>query len=253
MGLVLYSASGWATDLLPRDRFSVEAGMFVVDYSSEVRNSSDELKGTTIALEDVLGLDEDDEILRVGASFRLRDRHELFVSYMNMSRDARKHIDTEIIYKDRVFPVNTVVETDLDLDIYRGGYTYYPWSSDRFELGLTIGAYYAEVALDMEDEKQIVTVEDSGSAPFPMLGLKSAYALSEKWSINGSAEYFRIDLDSVEGDFVDILVGLEYRFAKHFSGGLAYDLVRIEVEDVDDDDKLEYDYDGALLYLRWHI
>jgi hypothetical protein len=86
-----------------------------------------------------------------------------------------------------------------------------------------------------------------------MVGLKGAYALTEKWSVQGSAEYFRIDLDNLEGDFVDVLVGLEYRFAKHFSAGAAYNLVRIDVEETKDDDQLKYDYDGAFLYLRWHI
>ena len=51
-----------------------------------------------------------------------------------------------------------------------------------------------------------------------MVGLKGAYALTEKWSIQGSAEYFRID-----------------------------------VEETKDDGQLKYDYDGAFLYLGWHI
>jgi hypothetical protein len=124
---MLHTALASAETLLPRDRFSLDAGVFIADYSSELRKSSDE-RGTNIDLEDVLGLDEDDEILRFGASYRVRDRHELFVSYMNMDRDAAERIDIEIIYDGVVFPIGTDVETNWDLDIYRGGYTFYPWS-----------------------------------------------------------------------------------------------------------------------------
>jgi hypothetical protein len=251
--LAIVPASTVADEILPRDRVSLGAGLFVVDYSSEARKTNDEREGTLIDLEDDLGMSEDDELLRLGATYRLNDRHQVFLSYMNMDRDARKEIQIDIEWKGIVFPLETLFNDTATTEIYTGGYTFYFLSKPRLELGATLGVYFTDLAFELEDEDELIKVQDSGSEPFPMIGLKGAFALTEKWHIRGGAEYFDIDLDDIEGDFLDVVVGIEYRFFKNLSAGLFYDVVRIEVEDTEDRDRLKYDYDGALLSFRWYM
>ena len=58
-----------------RDGTSISTGVFLVDYSSKVRSSTNNSLGTLIDLEDDLGMDSDDEILRVEIATRPWPKH----------------------------------------------------------------------------------------------------------------------------------------------------------------------------------
>jgi hypothetical protein len=60
-------------------------------------------------------------------------------------------------------------------------------------------------------------------------------------------------MNDTEGDFYNVRLECEYAFTESISIGAGYDLVRIDAEDTKKNNKVRYDYDGALVFLRWHF
>ena len=60
-------------------------------------------------------------------------------------------------------------------------------------------------------------------------------------------------MNDTEGDFYNVRLECEYLLMEDISIGAGYDLVRIDAEDTEQNNKVKYDYDGALVFLRWHF
>jgi hypothetical protein len=86
-----------------------------------------------------------------------------------------------------------------------------------------------------------------------MLGFSGSWLLGKDWLIRGTAEAFSIDMNDTEGDFYNVRLECEHAFTESISLGAGYYLVRIDAEDTKQNNKVKYDYDGALVFLRWHL
>ncbi len=67
-----------------------------------------------------------------------------------------------------------------------------------------------------------------------------------------SLDYFEIDEGDVEGQVIDILVGLEHEHQTWNTAalGIGYNDVSLEAENKEDRDELDWDYDGLFGYAR---
>ncbi len=236
-----------------RDGTAISAGLFLVNYSSKVRSSSKSETGTLINLEDDLGLDNDDEILRIEFVTRPWPKHRFFLSYMDMDRNSTQALPKDITFDGVTFPAGLNVGSKLDVGLYRGGYTWSFLQNDEWELGLSVGVYYIDLDMHLESVDHQIRAEDSTGEPFPMLGLSGTWLVNKDWIIRGTAEAFKIDKGNTEGDFYNVRLAGEYAVSEHLSIGAGYDLVRIDAEDTNKDNKIIYDYDGAVIFLRWQF
>jgi hypothetical protein len=248
-GQALSDASIWQQ----RDGLSLSAGMFVPNYDTKIRKSSDSTDGSEIGLEDDLGLDDDDVIPAFSVAFRPWSKHRFFFSYMGMDRDASEILSEDITFDGITFPAGTDVDTQFDIDMYRAGYTWSFLQNETWELGFSVGAYWINMDMKMSAMDGAVDADYDESEPFPMVGFSGSWLLNENWLIRGTAEAFSIDMNDTEGDFYDVRLELEYAFTESLSIGAGYDLVRIDAKDTKKNNKINYDYDGAVVFLRWHL
>jgi hypothetical protein len=72
-----------------------------------------------------------------------------------------------------------------------------------------------------------------------------------KWGFGASFDYFEIDESDVEGQVIDILIGVEHQTWKNAGLGFGYNDVSIDAEDKEDKDELDWDYDGFFAYVRF--
>jgi hypothetical protein len=236
-----------------RDGISLSVGMFVPNYNTKIRKSNDATDGSQISLEDDLGLDDDDEIPLVTFSARPWSKHKFFFSYMGMDRDASEVLSEDITFDGVTFSAGTDVDTDFDIDMYRAGYTWSFWQSAVWELGFSVGAYWVDMDMKLAALDGAVTADYNESERFPMIGFSGSWLLNEDWLIRGTAEAFSIDRNDTEGDFYNVRLEGEYAFSENLSIGVGYDLVSIDAKDTKKNNKINYDYDGALVFLRWHF
>lgn len=239
--------SGWQQ----RDGLSVSAGMFLPNYDTKIRKSSGSTAGSDISLEDDLGLDSDDEIPVFSIAVRPWPRHKFFLSYMGMDRDADQVLAEDLIFDGITFPAGTQVDTQFDIDMYRAGYTWSFLQKETWELGFSMGAYWVDMDMTVSTLGGQLEADYSESEPFPMFGFSGSWLLNDKWLVRGTAEAFSIDMNDVEGDFYNVRVEAEYAVTANISIGAGYDLVRIDAKDTEKNNKVNYDYDGAVVFLRY--
>ena len=236
-----------------RDGLSLTAAAFNPNYETKIRKSRGDTDGSLISLEDDLGLDDDDVIPVLSLAFRPWAKHKFFLSYMGMDRDAQKVLSEDLSFDGITFPAGTDVDTEFNIDMYRAGYTWSFLQNESWELGVSVGAYWVEMDMQMSAFKGFLDADYDESEPFPMFGFSGSWLLNDNWLIRGTAEAFRIDMGDTEGDFYNVRIEAEYAVTENISLGAGYDLVRIDVEDTKKNNRVTYDYDGALAFVRWHF
>ena len=235
-------------------RFSLNLGAFVTHRDTDTRLDSDVLgPGTPIDFEDVLGFDPTNTVARLDGFLRFNPRHRIDFSIFDLSRDAVATIDEEIQFGDEVFDIDTTVTASSDLTVYKVDYTYSAILRERGFLGLTAGLYIMDTGLALSEPTLGRRETRTVTAPLPVLGLRGEYSLAERWTVRGSAEFFALEYNNVDGNLVDLYAGIDYWFTERFALGLAYNKVTIDVTSGHSglQGVLDWSYQGALLNLRF--
>lgn len=251
--LMVYAPAALSAGQASNDRFSVSLGAFITDRDTDTRLDSETLgAGTDIDFEEDLGLDSSGTVARLDGYYRFNRRHRFDFSVFDLSRDASVTIDEQIQFGDETFDINTVVAAEFDLLIVKAAYTWSFLVADSGYLGLTAGLYTATTEASLSGPATGVESRDV-TAPLPVLGLRGEYALSSKWTLRGSGEIFKIEIDDIDGSLTDFYAGIDYQVLDAMAIGLGYNSVTIEVDSMNSDftGALDWSYNGALLYFKF--
>jgi hypothetical protein len=235
------------------ERASIMLGAFVTDRQSSTRLDSDTGDGTNIDMEDDLGLESSTNVARLGGYVWLGKRHRLDGGYFDLSRSATVPVEETIEFGDETFQVNTVIETQSDLTIIKADYTFAVLARDRGWLGVTAGLYIAETTLSINQATLGRAETEDVTAPLPVFGLRGDYAINDHITLRGAVQLFAFEAEDVDGRFSDFYVGADYGFGKRMAVGLAYNRVSMNLGAVEDrgfDARLDWGYDGMLLYFK---
>lgn len=234
-------------------RFSISVGAFFTDRESQTRIDGDAGRGTDVDLEDDLGLKKSDTVFRVDGYWRFAEKHRLDFSAFDLSRSSSKQIDREIVWDDTTYPVNSTVKTDLDLTIYKAGYTWMFLKRDRSFLGATVGLYIADIGAKLSSSGGGSVESNDLTAPLPVIGLRGEYRFADRWSLRGSGEVFAVDYGDYEGSLYDLFAGLDFSITENIAIGVGVNSVKLDVGVSKNsfDGDLEWQYDGALAYFKF--
>lgn len=234
-------------------KFSVSLGLFVTDRQSVTRiGIVGDPSGTPVDLEKDLGLDRSDSVFRIDSYYKFSDKHRIDVSAFDLSRSSNKVIDTEIDWNGTIYPINTTVVGEFDLNIYKLAYTYSFMRRDKGYLGLTGGLYVADIGTRLSADGIGARSGGGITAPLPVLGLRGEYQISEKWTFRASSEFFALEYDAFSGSLTDLYAGIDYQLFDNAAIGLGINSVSIDVgvEDTDLTGDLDWRYDGGMLFLK---
>lgn len=236
------------------DTWMIRAGAYIVDGSDTQFTVSSDVAGlgTVIDYNRDLGGDTRDTIPRIDAYYRFNERHRIDFTSFSVDRKGRRtlEIDPPIIIDGEDFAGGTI-NSDIKYTLYRLGYAYSFYHSDKVELSITAGlnitSYDLELSNDAGDRE-----ESAGfTAPLPMFGLRMGYAITPKWSVNYVSEAFFIEFDNaVKGTLLNFELNTEYRLFKNFAIGVGAARLGMAVE-VDDDDwkgKVSDTYRGYTIF-----
>ncbi|MCG8432767.1 MAG: hypothetical protein MJA83_01900, partial [Gammaproteobacteria bacterium] len=77
----------------------------------------------------------------------------------------------------------------------------------------------------------------------------------DKLYFNGQVEVFQITVNEIEGELVNALLSLEYRFNRHIAVGGGYNFYRLDAESDDPDDDFsglfEFTYQGPTVFVKF--
>jgi hypothetical protein len=93
--------------------------------------------------------------------------------------------------------------------------------------------------------------ETDFTVPLPVIGLRGNFALTPKWFIRQSFDYFYVNIGDYEGQLVDFMAAVEWNALKHFGLGVGYNYVQMGL-DYDGSDnflsEIDLAYGGFLLF-----
>lgn len=248
-----FSATAAVADSHDDHRFSLSLGVFITDRDTEAQLDGSTGPGTPTDFERDLGVDASDSVFRVDGYFKFSERHRLDFSVFDLSRSASKQIERDIQWGDTLYTIDTQVDSNIGLDIYKAAYTYSFISREDGYLGATAGVYVADSKASLTEATLGSTEIGELTAPLPVIGLRGEYEFSDRWSFRASGEFFFIEYDNVDGSLVDIYAGLDYRVLNNLSIGLGFNSVTIDVDASENnfEGSLDWQYTGGLVFLKF--
>ena len=197
--------------------------------------------GTSIDWEDDLDGETTDSMIRAGLEWRLARNHALQFSWYAMNFDGDGSIDQDFQIDDTIFQVGARVKSDLDLDLYRFLYSYSFYRSDKVELRLSPGMYFAELDAKFKGSLTIKpgvspgvsrtrTIKESQFAPLPTVGFSADYKIFPRLTGTFRADYFYVSINDIEGSMAEVYIGLEYRVFDHVAIGTAYNRLWMDLD-----------------------
>lgn len=250
---MILTIPAFAADTVAGDRFSISLGVFFTDRDTETQLDGTTAMGTPTDLENDLGLESSDNVFRIDGYFRFNERHRVDFSVFDLSRSSSKQIDRNIQWGDSLYSINTVVDADFDLAIYKAAYTYSFMRRENGYLGVTAGIYAADTKIRLSEQNLGQTAIGDITAPLPVIGLRGEYEFADNWSFRASGEFFFVEFDDIEGSLVDLYAGVDYAIRDSFSVGLGVNSVSLDVDASQSSfqGSLDWKYTGGLLFLKF--
>ena len=134
----------------------------------------------------------------------------LSFNYLPISFSGTGTLTVNGEYNGDSFSVNDSVKTDLNIDLYDIGYTYYLLNFDdlptRFQLGIELAVKIADVDVTFHDLTQNFVESESVTAAIPAIGARTRIALADFLGIVGRIGYMEFD----GNHFLDAEAQLEF-------------------------------------------
>jgi len=242
----------------PWDHFAFNLGGFSVAIdSSLVLGLNDLGLGIDISPEKAFGLDTTVFAIRADAVWRFTQnrRHRADFSYIDLRRSSEKVLESDVPILDDVIEAGTYVESRLDIQIIKLGYSYSFFQDDRFDLGASIGLFIMPISIALSGDG-IGTEDTDITAPLPVFGLRFDFALTPKLFLKQEYNLFYLAINDFKGSVVNSKIALEYNAWKHVGLGMGVESLRLGLEDKGGGDypgisfvgSLGFRYAGLLLY-----
>ena len=254
----------WKADR-PWEKLNVTFGFFLTNFTSDVTLTGS-LGGVALNLEDLLGLDSTTSQYRIGAHYRAWRRHHFHFGFYDLSRSAEQTLEASIP-TDPPVEAGALVDSYLDITVYKIGYSFSFWNDDRVNLGAGLGFHVMELGTGIQVMGGIEGGESDGqrllaeatTLPLPVLGIRGNVAITKRVFLKQSFEAFYISLSGFEGLLLDYNLAVEGHICRFFGMGMGFNFLRVEIEGDGGDGflgggwsgKLNFDYSGIFLYAKF--
>ncbi len=216
------------------DRFTLRLGAMSAAAETEL-SASTTFMDEPYSFSQGFDFGSDEWVPRIDGVFRFSDRQRLIFDYFNYDKKRRETLGEDISYDDITIPEGSWAEAELDFQLASLLYDFAVVESERFSVGLQIGAEWAKATASLEaragEDRWIDSTSEDGYAP--VVGLRLTARPSDRWLLNLQGQY----LDAGWGDFGDYDGSIsranalaEYRFTDNFGLFAGYEWYRLDVK-----------------------
>lgn len=189
--------------------------------------------GSGVKLDSDGDLDWDDSIDLIAELALHWGDSRLSFSYMPIEFSGSDTININGKYNGQSFISGDRVSSDLTLDLYDIGYTYYFINVDnlptRFQLGVEFAFKVADIEVAFKDSATGIRENDSVLAPLSTVGVRSRIALADFVGLSGRAGYLEYD----DSYLLDVDVQLEFSPVPMAGVFVGYRYFDLEVDESD--------------------
>ncbi len=238
--------------LFPSTSFADELILLKGGY--QLLSPEGSIAGTTIGdsgefdLESDLDLDDSEDF--TGEIALQWGNSRLSLNYLPIGFSGTGILNREIIFNGETYNINSTVKSDLSIDLYDFGYTYYLLNFDdlptRFQLGVELAVKVADIDVSVTNLTGTVFTEtESLTAPIPTLGVRTRVALADFLGITGRIGYMEFD----DNHFLDAEAQLEFSplpLVGFYAGVRIFDL-QVDEDDVYVETKFSGPFGGLMV------
>jgi len=248
------------------DKFKFAIGGYTLGrHTSTISVTDSDLGvGISISPEDTLGMDIENTVLRIEGYYRFRPKHALTYAWYSINSTGNKIIEEEFEWVDPegnpvTIPVGAQVISSLDYDIFKVGYLWSFYRSDKVELGAGAGLHITRLATELNASTttppgQSLQKVDT-TIPLPVISLVLNYHVTPKFRWFLKTEAFALKYDDWTGTYRDTNLGIEYRAWKHAALGAALNSNALDIEQDTSSYRLKFNntISGVQVYLATYF
>ncbi len=238
---MLFSTTSFADEL-----FSLKGGYQLLSPEGSIAGSGNGVE-QEVDLERDLDLDDSGNVT-AEIALKWGSSHFSF-NYLPINFSGTGILTVSGEYNGQIFSATDTVKTDLDIDLYDIGYTYYLINFDdlptRFQLGLELAVKIADVDATFNDLTQGFIESETTTLAIPTLGVRTRIALADFLGITGRIGYMEFD----DNHFLDAEAQLEFSpfpMVGLYAGVRYFDL-KIDEDDVFVETKFSGPFAGLLI------
>ena len=230
VGLALLAAFGAAPALAVGDIIGIEPNYWSQAMTGTVRIDGDTLQGTSIDLQDSLGLARNDRLYSGRFWIHWMQRNYLYFTTAHSGHAGTQTLSAPIIFDDQTFGAGEVVRSRIETDLKTLHYGYNFLDLRLVKLGFRVGADRLGFDADMRSRTTPSRASTSDSVTFPVGGLGATFEPMPWLRFQGeiSALSARLSGDNVR--FYDGRVQAEVYWAHFFGIVAGYRRVKINVD-----------------------
>ena len=243
------------------DKFEISVGGYsVFRYESAVSLTQTNLgAGISISPRDTLGLNGEQTVFRLDGRFRFNSNHAMTFSWFRINADASKTLADDIEWVDEsgdtvIIPIGTSVNSSLGYDIYKLGYLWSFYRSDKVELAAGAGLHMAGVRVGLGVDSAIIDSElrtAKSNLPMPVLSFMLDYNVTSNFDWYFRSQLFAIDLGDWRGVYSDIELGMKYQLFENIGVGAGIGSNGLEV--VREEDATRFEFENRVTGLRFFV
>ncbi len=216
------------------DRLEVDLRFWFPGFGGSAQATDAGVIGTVVDFEDDLGMDSD-MVVEPRVTWKLSRRHWLRFSYANVGGDGDQVSTIPITFMGTTYPATTRLVTDFDADLFRVGWGWNLFDTDRFHLAsiFTAGFGSGEASIAAPGTA-LGTESDSIDFPLIMLGVGTGIDLGDAVTLFG--EFGGLPLGSL-GHLWDGEIGVRYTPTDWLGLTTGFRALEIRVKDTDSNDQ----------------
>jgi len=223
--LIVFVGSAHADELV-----SLKAGYQLLSPSGSVGLPVNGV-GQKVDIENDLNLDDSKDLT---AEIALQwGNSRLSLNYLPIEFSGIGTLTVNGTFNGQAFSINDRVESEISIDLYDLGYTYYLINMDdvptRFQLGLELAVKVADAKVSINDQTQGFVESESGTAPIPTIGARTRIALADFVGLSGRIGYLGYD----GNHFLDADVQIEFSPVPMFGAYAGYRYFDLVVDESD--------------------
>jgi hypothetical protein len=257
MSPVTAGADNISEDVAFPEKFMLRLGYYNVEGAdTQVTVFNNAGLGVGYSFSRDFGGDDSASSPRIDMYYRINERHRVDFSTFNLNRDGIRTLELLVELGDEVFSIGEELNSEISYDLYRLGYSYSFFHSDRVELAISAGLNVTKYDMEFKNKDGSKISASDATAPLPMWGLRMGYAINANWSLHYLTETFYIEIeDTYKGTLFNNEVNVQYRFLDNFVVGAGVTRVSTDLEVNDSDWKggIVDSHNGYLVFAGFYF
>jgi hypothetical protein len=229
--LALLAGAVHAEDYLSptEERVRLSLGFVHLDSNTNVQiDSSTGMTGTLVNAENDFGMNKTDFEAKFQLMLRVGERNRVRFDYFSLDRTGNTTLGKDILFRNVELLPGDPVDSNLSIDVLSLSYEYSFIHSEKFELAATLGINETDISARarVNTAARHVDQTEDQAGPFPTIGLDSTYVISKRFYVDARIDYFRANVDKLDGSLGVYELNAFYRLRPNISFALGYELVK---------------------------